>query len=258
MQQHLARIPRGGGRNRCYQALIEPGSATDFKAEKFPRHLLGALRADALETEGPLPPPQHKVHDEIRRLTSIIQQMEDELLVREVPDDHLTAGQALCDSLRRCTHIWVEKYRAGHHSPPDDADLGDWWLRLLFTFGPQFEEWTELVFISWGSHVLPDLIANIWDGEIEYIENTENTYYDIYKHLARVDCTKRLAQLRIRLNELEDGVRTEPLPHRPCRSGTANPRERGYATEDTITVPGTNRMACSLARSALECPAREH
>ena len=124
----------------------------------------------------------------------------------------------------------------------------------FFTFGPQFEEWTELVFISWGSHVLPDLIANIWDGEIEY--DIEKTDYDIYKHLARVDCTERLAQLRIRLNELEDGVRTEPLPHRPCRSGTANPRERGYATEDTITVPGTNRMACSLARSALECPAR--
>ena len=34
LQQHLARIPRGGGGNRCYQALIEPGSATDFKAEK--------------------------------------------------------------------------------------------------------------------------------------------------------------------------------------------------------------------------------
>ena len=85
--------------------------------------------------------------------------------VANVPHRHLEAGQELSDRLSRCTH--------GKNITAHIIGLGDWWLRLLFTYDTHFEEWTEFLFLSWGEHVLPELLAEICDGELEYsIEQT--------------------------------------------------------------------------------------
>ena len=56
-----------------------------------------------------------------------------------------------------------------------------------------------VVFISWGEHILPDIIASILHGELEYsIEQSEL------------------------LTTEQDG---EPQPHRPARTGTASSGE---------------------------------
>ena len=172
---------------------------------------------------------QHRDADEIDQVRNDIAQLNDELLVREVPDDHLGAGQDLSDRLTRCTRIWIDKYRGGGKPAEGEADLGDWWLRLMFTFGPRFEEWTELVFLSWGAHILPDIIAEICDGELEY--DIEHIYFEIYKHLPRVDCMDRLAHAKQKLRYLEEGMHTNPLPHRPLRTGTANVIERRFTSQ---------------------------
>ena len=49
LQQHLAYIPRGGGGNRCYQALRERGYTTEYQPELLPRQRQGVLRLDALQ-----------------------------------------------------------------------------------------------------------------------------------------------------------------------------------------------------------------
>ena len=124
--------------------------------------------------------------------TAKIAALEAELTITQVPENQLAAGQGLSDSLSRCTRIWIERFRDGQAVPAHFTDLGDWWLRLLFTYDAEFEEWTELVFLSWGEHILPDIIAEILDGELEY--TIENTFYEIYQVLPRVESITRLEQ----------------------------------------------------------------
>ena len=224
LQQHLAYIPRRGGGNACYQALVARGYSTEFLPAKVPPPLKGAIRLDAIQTFGPCGNFAPKIQLEIEETEKQIQDLEAELVVTVFPEDHLSQGQALCERLTRCTEIWIEKFRGGGDNPCHFTDLGDWWMRLLFTFDPQFEEWTELVFLSWGSHILPDIVANTLDGELEY--SIEQIYYDLYSVLPRTECQTRLDLARQRLRRLQEEQGAVPGPHRPPRFGTANGRER--------------------------------
>ena len=130
----------------------------------------------------------------------------------------------MADKLTERTLIWIRRFRGGCDVPAQIPDLGDWWMRLLFTYDPQFEEWTEMVFLSWGSTLLPELLANTLDGEIEFA--IDQIYYDIYSVLPRTECQTRLEQAQLRLRRLRNEQECAPKPHRPVRTGTANARER--------------------------------
>ena len=233
LQQHLAYIPRGGGVNICFHALTKRGYTTEYQAAEIPQHLHGAVRLDALQTPGPfglIIPVQER---EIAAVKEQISSLEEELTIKAVPENHLIAGQELSDRLSKCTRIWVERFRGGQDVPEHITDLGDWWLRLLFTFGEEFEEWTELVFLSWGDHILPEIIAEIMDGELEY--SIENAYYELYKILPRVECSTRLEQAKLKLQRLMEEMQENPRPHRHVRAGTANEKER-RVTRQQITL----------------------
>jgi hypothetical protein len=148
--------------------------------------------------------------------------------------DHLAQGQILSDKLSQCTHIWIDKFRGGCSADVPMTDLGDWWMRLLFTFDERFESWTELVFLSWGQHVLPDILANVMDGDIEIA--IEEVYYDIYKVLPRTETLDRIAFLKQKLNRIETEAQEAPVPHRPSREGTANPRERRATVQNVPSL----------------------
>ena len=231
LQQHLAYMPRDGGVNVCFQALTARGYTTEYANVSIPRQIHGAVRLDALQAQGPVGLFTEAAEIEIALTQKLINQLEEELIVKVQPEDHLEAGQLLADKLTECTHIWIRRFRGGHEAPAHAPDLGDWWMRLLFTFDPQFEEWTELVFLSWGSTILPEILANTLDGEIEY--TIDQIYYDIYSVLPRTGCQTKLEQARLRLQRLQCEHRTAPQPHRPIRTGTANARER-LATVQTI------------------------
>ena len=224
LQQHLSYTPRGGGGNVCFQALTAQNYSTEYMSVKIPLQIQGTLRLDSLQTQGPLGrfQPAHEIA--IQKVEQEIRQLQDELLVRTIPEEYILEGQQLAEKLTTCTHLWIERYRGGQPVPADVPDLGDWWMRLLFTYGPQFEDWTELVFISWGSNILPEIISNIFDGEIEY--DIEQIYYDLYSVLPRTECQTRLDQARLKLQRLRDEQAADPIPHRPVRLGTANGRER--------------------------------
>lgn len=229
LQQHLAYIPRRGGGNACFQALTARGYSTDYLAEKVPSAMRGTVRLDSLPTMGPCGHFAPVGQIEIAEVERQIQELEEELIVKVLPDDHLALGQALSERLSRCTEMWIDRFRGGCDVPEHCTDLGDWWMRLLFTFDAQFEEWTELVFLSWGSHILPDIIANILDGELEF--QIEKVYYDLYSVLPRTECQTRLDLARQRLHRLREEQDAAPGPHRPRRQGTANERERRATTQ---------------------------
>eukprot|EP00435_Cladocopium_sp_Y103_P051648 s459_g16.t1 len=234
LQQHLAYMPRNGAPNPCYQALLEQNYITEYEAAVVPRALQGALRLDSLQAAGPLPQRVHAGQVEAQRVQQEINSIEAELQVTVVPDNHIDAGDQLGQRLTRCTRLWIERFRGGREVPSDATDIGDWWLRLLLTFDPAFDAWTELVFLSWGEHILPDLLAEALDGEIEF--TIENTYIDVQQTLPSTEARQRLVWLRQRLRYLQEGIEADPQPHRPVRTGTANSRERQATSQK---VPST-------------------
>ena len=234
LQQHLAYIPRGGGVNHCYQALLDKGFRGGYQIAMVARPLRGALRLDSLQAAGPRHegPTQYACQE--AQVRAEILALEEELLLPAVPMDHLAQGQILSDKLSQCTHIWIDKFRGGCSADVPMTDLGDWWMRLLFTFDERFESWTELVFLSWGQHVLPDILANVMDGDIEIA--IEEVYYDIYKVLPRTETLDRIAFLKQKLNRIETEAQEAPVPHRPSREGTANPRERRATVQNVPSL----------------------
>eukprot|EP00435_Cladocopium_sp_Y103_P072135 s590_g39.t1 len=247
LQQHLAYIPRNGGVNSCYQALVEQNYVTEYEATAAPRALQGALRLDSLQAAGPLPQRAHAGQAEILKIQQEIDAIEEELQVTVVPDNHIEAGDQLGQRLTRCTRMWIERFRGGREVPSDATDIGDWWLRLLMTFDPTFDGWTELVFLSWGEHILPDLLADALDGEIEYA--IENTFMLIQQTMPSTEGRQRLVWLRQRLRFLHNEIEADPQPHRPVRTGTANARERQTTSQKVPSAYQTQAEWLTLLRA---------
>ena len=139
LQQHLSYMPRGGGVNRCFQALREAGHQGDYQVQRLTPALKGTIRFDALQAAGPQQSLGPWREEQIQILRLEIEELEAELAIPARPDNHLQAGQDLADRLTTCTRIWIDKYRGRSRAEVPTADLGDWWMRLLFTFDAQFE-----------------------------------------------------------------------------------------------------------------------
>jgi hypothetical protein len=63
-----------------------------------------------------------------------IQVLEEELTIPVQPADPLREGQHLGEQLSTCTRIWIERYRGYERDDIPFSDLGDWWMKLLFTY----------------------------------------------------------------------------------------------------------------------------
>eukprot|EP00435_Cladocopium_sp_Y103_P031953 s3260_g8.t1 len=237
LHQHLSYMPRNGDVNRCYQALLACGYNTEYAAVKVSPHLRGAVRLDALQAAGPVTSFAHPRELEMQQIEVELASLADELCVSILPDDPLSEGQQLGDSLSICTRIWIERYRGDHALEADQQAqkaLGDHWLQLLLTYEVQFDSWTEMVFLSWGEHLLPDLLAEVLDGELEQI--VDQVYYDIQGTLPRAGLLARQSWLHQRLGFLRGEAVAAPQPHRPCRRGTANARERQATIQNICTA----------------------
>jgi hypothetical protein len=51
-----------------------------------------------------------------------------------------------------------------------------------------------MVFLTWGQHILPELLDTTLDGCLEYV--VEDAFYDLYKVLPRTDCLDRIEFLK--------------------------------------------------------------
>jgi len=190
----------------------------------LPKTLKGAIRFDALQAAGPQIDRPLTANSQAEAVLAEIQNLEDELVIPVQPEDPLQEGLHLGEQLSTCTRIWIERYRGLAREDIPVNDIGDWWMKLLFTYDARFEPWTEMVFLAWGQQVLPDLLGTTLNGCVEYV--VEDAFYDLYKVLPRTDCLDRIEFLKQKYARLQAEEAAPSRPHRPVRTGTANAGER--------------------------------
>lgn len=177
---------------------------------------------DALPAEGPEAPFMDRFEVERRQKQAEIEQLEKELEITHVPADPIATGMRLGDALTTATRKWASVcIREGSDQVPD---LVDWWIRLLAVLGDDYDEWAAHIFLQWGQHVLPDIIAEQMDGVVEGILDSQ--FAELAAILPRTERMARLAQARHRVQMLCEAEEAPDLPHRPVRRGAANPKER--------------------------------
>lgn len=138
------------------------------------------------------------------------------------PDDHVEQGMRLGDALTTFTKCWVRQRQKRRQD--ETPDLLDGWIRLLHVYGTDFEEWVAFTFQQWGEHLLPEIIEDLIDGEIEYV--LDEQFMEMAELFPRTERVRRLSTLRFRRHQLSIEVQQPSLPHRPVRRGTANSKER--------------------------------
>lgn len=109
-------------------------------------------------------------------------------------------------------------------------------MRLLFTCDQCFGPWTEYVFLTWGQHVLPDVLAEILDRELEIKIETE--FYELNKILPHTECQDRLAFLKQKL------AYTRAVLNRRNRSHTVHARQ-------AQPTPSSGRLRSTRSRRCL-------
>ena len=222
LAMHLAYVPRGGGVNPCFDRLSKAQFVGGFYSQKAPATHAHAVRLDAVQAAGPrLQWVDHR-QNLVDELTKEIGELVEKIDVFARPHDHLAQGLRIGEALTKFTQCWVQQCRQrGREELPD---LLDGWIQLLSVHGDDFEEWVAFVFQQWGEHLLPDIIAELFDGEIEY--ELDEQFAEMAELFPRTARLRRLAQLRQLRCQLESELRQPALPHRPVRRGTANHKER--------------------------------
>ena len=69
----------------------------------------------------------------------------------------------------------------------------DRWIDVLCRLPGETESWTARVFILWGRHILPDIIAELWDGDAESYLDEE--YAELVINFDEYQQENRLQQL---------------------------------------------------------------
>ena len=227
LQQHLAYIPRGTGINPCYHALKERGFNTAYEPVKPPSHLRGINRADALSTAGPFLPPDTTGDD---RKVSLQQELDSLTLHADFGDFDLENDTALqtFEQLSLATSSWFASFQAHQFQVELTTSLDDTWLNALEEVYMQDAELSAALFIHWGDHHLPALLATWMDGEAEPI--VEDGFYSLVNDIPRFQRLERIQTLRKLLQE--PTVANARHPHRPARYGGANEKERNETREE--------------------------
>ena len=102
------------------------------------------------------------------------------------------------------------------------GSLGDRWMRILSGLDPEFHTWAEFVFLAWGDHELPDIVAALEDGEAEFI--FEEEFAMLAAELPRTALLDRIHALRRQIRNLD--LQAHLRPHRSIKKGAANDQER--------------------------------
>ena len=229
---HLAYIPRHGGPNPCFALLQRAGYHAHFAAATVPATFKSTIRLDALPAAGPLPDFEPAHVRVLQEIAEEIQTIEATLCPSQVPEDPLEVGLRLGETLTAGTRKWIQKYC--DKGPDDMPDLIDWWFGCIFSMGDCFEEWATDVFVAWGEHWLPDLVAEALHGEVEYV--LDETFAEIVELFPRTATLRKLSALRQRYVRLDAEAALPPLPHRPVRYGTANDNERKACTRFQVAI----------------------
>ena len=216
-------MPRDGSPNPCFAYLQSIGYAVSYAHEALPAVMRGQSRLDALPVAGPygcgLTACQRQ-KAELQRQKQALEQIYNDF---EQPDDYANAGARLGDLLTAVSQRWYDDYctPGRHHSEVDR--LQDRWIDVIGRLPQEFESWALRTFILLGRFILPDLIAGLLDGEMEY--HFDNEYAEFVFQFDEYQIGERITQLAHRLRLLDAPA---PLPevHRPVRPPQCNAQPR--------------------------------
>ena len=236
---HLAYIPRKGQINHCFQTLQRRGfHVTDESATVQGSKPAGMNRTEALQALGPTPLFRDSREQDLQITKWRLEQCEQQLTVTLTPDDaeqqqQLTVTLTPDDAEQQQMLFWGRlaevtqacflHFQESGYDADIIAELPDDWLDQSATQDPQFGAWLETVYISWGEHVLPDIIAEFVDGEAEML--VEQAFTDMIYDFPRMQILTEVTFLHQKMRRLETEQQTW-FPHRPVRRGSANEKER--------------------------------
>ena len=214
LQQHLAYMPRDGTPNPCFAYLQKIGYAVSYSAQQLPKMMKGQSRLDALPASGPFGcgPTARDRHLAQLRAAKLAAELEFHDYVQ--PDDATGAGERLGDVLSAVTNQWFIDFCGAGHRFDDLEGPQDRWLDVLCRLPSEFESWTARVFILWGRHILPDIIAQLMDGEAEAYLDAE--YASLAADFDEYWLEVRLQRLGRQLADAQAPC-LPALPHRPVR-----------------------------------------
>ena len=215
LQQHLAYIPKRLGYNPCFAALTAQGRVVEYAKEDVGASaaFAGLSRRDALQVEGPSANPLTLDERRYASLNAELERCHEQLQIPCAPADEVRVGESLGEALEAATLSW---FRAHYPHGPNDAEkneLTDGWVEALYAcpgaFEANLDPWLERVFLLWGEHWLPDIIATFEDGVAEY--HVEEIFADFASQLERYQILARIAHLEAGIRSC---VPTPPIPHR--------------------------------------------
>lgn len=233
LQQHLAYMPKDGSPNACFAYLQEIGYAVTYSAEHLPQALVGQSRRDAMPAAGPFGCGPSASEKRLTALTTARAALAAEYSEYEQPDNAFDAGARLGDLLTTVTRRWYHDFVQASYRFEDIERPQDRWIDVLCKLPSDYESWTARVFILWGRHILPDLIAELFDGEAEaYLDGefadlvNEFDEYHLEERLRKMDHLIRQAMLRPEV----------PEPHRPVRPPQENARPRSLPQFEVVRL----------------------
>ena len=145
-----------------------------------------------------------------------LEECKNQLEIHAMPPSALEIGAQIGDALSDATQNWFRKHYPQGPSPDEKQELIDQWIQILcIEFGennPAYDNWLAFVFLAWGDHWLPELIAAFMDGEAEYV--VDEFFAEFAVELPRYQVLARISYLESCLRHC---VETEPAPHRKPR-----------------------------------------
>ena len=149
----------------------------------------------------------------------------------DVPEHALVAGEKLARLLDRITLQWYADFRAAGFSTYGIEPLQDRWIDLLCSFPSTVESWVARAFLAWGKHVLPNIIAQLFDGEAARILDQE--FADFACHSDEYQLDAKIHRLQHRIALLDEDAAPD-VPHRPIRPEQKNCKPRSLP-QQTVT-----------------------
>ena len=233
LQQHLAYMPRDGSPNACFAYLQEIGYAVAYSAEHLPHAMTGQSRRDALSAAGPFGCGPTAAERRLADLTATRATLAAEYAEYEQPHNSLDAGARLGDLLTMVTQKWYHDFVQAAYRFEEIERPQDRWIDVLCQLPSDYESWTARVFILWGRHTLPDLIAELMDGEAEAYLDGE--YAELVHDFDEYQMEERLRKLDHLIRQAARRP-DAPAPHRPIRPPQENARPRSLPQLEVVRL----------------------
>lgn len=148
--------------------MSSQGGAIEYDAVQMPKSVVGLTRHEFLQTCSPQ-------NMQVTQLARQRQQSEcyTQLDITDEPDIAHERGAQIGDALTDFSQQRFQVYCPLGPFEPEKQELIDGWIQILcIDYGENNlarDNWLAFVFLAWGDHWLPDIIAEFLDGEAEKV-----------------------------------------------------------------------------------------